>query len=109
MKVSELEWDRLDYWVAKAQGWTEKLNGWLDGEGAWHNKSCWDPSEDWQDCGPLIEKYIQNIEMLWDGRWEAISQADLNGYIGDTPQEAICRAVVASVYGDEVDERCKII
>ena len=54
----------------------------------------------------LIEKF--KCDVMWeDGEWGSFVDNDCMGinYSGATPQEAICKAVVASVYGDEIDVR----
>ncbi|CDG86454.1 hypothetical protein XBFFL1_520002 [Xenorhabdus bovienii str. feltiae Florida] len=65
------------------------------------------PSTDWSICGQLIDKY--NIELVnelldcvlfWSANCNYVSDDYLDG---QTPQIAICRAVVAAQLGDEVD------
>lgn len=53
---------------------------------------------DWQWCGPLVEKYRVHIEPISGGMWEATLETTLPGYgeIADTPQRAICLAVIAA-------------
>lgn len=111
MKVSELGREALNRWTAKAQGWKLDCTGrWLDDDQfkAW--KIDYTPSTNWQQAGELVEKY--EISLGKHGSLE-IWAADLNphnigtlgkNWHGPTPQIAICRAVVASVYGDEVPE-----
>lgn len=73
------------------------------------------PSQDWSQGGPLIEKYqietsIGNSESLI---WRAhiinyvpcISSEILANEVGPTPLIAAMRALVASVYGDEIDAK----
>lgn len=113
MKVSELTGDKLDYWVAKAQGWDKSFNKlglyavWVTeyGDEPIHH---YKPTTNWQQCGELIEKFNLNLLRLDDG-WKSgyvYSYADKDVMFakGSTPQEAICRAVVASIYGEEVSD-----
>ncbi|CDG95856.1 conserved hypothetical protein [Xenorhabdus bovienii str. puntauvense] len=70
------------------------------------------PSTDWAQCGQLIEKYEMDLTPVMGGTYCAgLSITDgalcTDDYVsivyGDTPQIAICRAVVAAQLGDEVD------
>jgi hypothetical protein len=103
MLVSELKGDDLAYWAAKAQGWTEKRNGWLDKSGEWHDKHFWAPHLNWHQCGGLIEKYSISITPCTDGWYAECGVSHADAY-GDTPQEAVCRAVVADMFGEEVGD-----
>lgn len=65
------------------------------------------PSVKWDQCGPLIDKYELNL-VGCDGDWSCVKTwigPEIYEHYpdGDTPQIAICRAIVASVLGDEVD------
>lgn len=126
MKTSELKGAELDYWVARA----EEIEG-LDIE----NQACWilhksgiylyHPSIDWEQGGPLIEKYgISLIKVLGKKTWRAeikinkkedknlkIIQKynDLYLYteyaaIGNFPLQAAMRCIVKSKFGDEVED-----
>lgn len=106
LKTAELTGPALDYWVAKAEG----MELWGD---AWDDANrctvCgvedWSPSTDWAQCGPLIEKYNLNISACVGGNeWTAFSNGLYPIEYGDTLLVAICRVVVRSVFGDEVDE-----
>jgi len=75
------------------------------------------PHEDWNDCGPLIAEF-KIAHWFFDhgrGPWHAQQSPDGDHFVesehehalvrsGPTPQIAICRAVVASVFGEEVDD-----
>jgi hypothetical protein len=116
MKVSELTGSDLDYWVALAQGWVQLRGWWYTNERCWVRDSTsysvsgiaesprpYTPSTNGQQCMELIEKFIQYHRRVKSG-WCAVIKHD-NKYYGSTPQEAICRAVVASVYGDTVPDK----
>ena len=106
MKTSELTGDKLDYWVAKAQGWNldteydDRCNQYT----ALTGRRFYTPSTNWQQCGELIEKFEADLGPFHSQQWIACvwSGSEEFSMDGITPQEAICRAVVASVYGEEV-------
>ncbi|MCW7764442.1 phage protein NinX family protein [Photorhabdus luminescens] len=109
IKTSELTGRALDYAVAVAceidvtvdVGYplTQQHKGWPP--------LIYNPSTDWSLCGQLIEKYgIELINELVNGHlvWSANSYYWSDDYLdGDTPQIAICRAVVAFRLCDEVE------
>src|SRR6185369_14985741 len=59
---------------------------------------------DWVLCGPLIRKHYIAIMLDAAGFWVARKQLTVLRGLGDTPQEAICRAVVRAAFGDEVED-----
>lgn len=102
-KVSELVGATLDYWTGKATGYECHFEfGWVvamsDGRLISSNYT---PSIDWTQGGPLIEKYHLDV-CEWKNK--GYYCVDNNGYCSDGPNAlvAICRAVVRSVFGDEV-------
>ena len=106
MKVSELEGAELDYWVARAEGVELSGMSWVLQDAL--GDTPWSPSTDWSQCGPLMEKH--NV-----GHQRGI-QFGVKGHFCDLPMEhnhrqfatdlkvAICRAVVASRFGEEVPD-----
>ena len=103
MKTSELSGDELDFWtgvasrpddhIAPIESWYETVK--------FAMKHGYSPTTNWQQCGELIEKH--EVLLSYDVEsflWYAM--VDRSVVNGATPQEAICRAVVASVYGEEV-------
>ena len=128
MEVSELTGADLDYWVAKALGYktSSKASGgeilYIDSTRdacvfktttgkapCEYHEEILDYSN-WEQAGKLIEKYSIDV-WLWieDGTdieyWGAQLQgAGFYGFKNNTATEAICRAVVASVYGEEVED-----
>jgi len=110
MKVSNMTNEQLDHWVAKAQGWKyrdlsnplwlgEMPNGGIEA-------SDYSPTTNWEQCGELIEKYQIGLivpethwvaELFKTGKPKVYAEAQ-------NPRTAICRAVVASVFGEEVSE-----
>jgi len=110
MKTSELIGAELDYWVAMIEGilqpeeWVNKAL-FLE-KGIWSKEGQYFPSTNWQQGGPLIEKYNIELQTSGDGLWCASlwppENNDLIG--GETPLIAAMRCIVASKFGDEVDD-----
>jgi hypothetical protein len=129
MKVSELTGAELDWWVAKACGWAlVEVPPDYDGEHAgealvppdfpadyrWPEKGKVSPScmvlrwsSRWEHCGPLIKRFRIALVPCGD-LWGAFKPWSVDGpsetFKAECPLVAICRAIVASVYGDEVPE-----
>ncbi|MDE1488589.1 DUF2591 domain-containing protein [Xenorhabdus bovienii] len=108
IKTSELTGRALDWAVARADGRGVRINE-LGYVFVCDNRSIgvYSPSTDWAKCGELIDKY--NIELtnelldcvlFWSANCNYVSDDYLDG---QTPQIAICRAVVAARWGNEVD------
>lgn len=124
MKVSELTGAQLDYWVAEAESFEAFINPggpcMVVDPASPANEPRWleyEPSTEWAQGGPLIEKY--RIEILHFGArgeggnpWEAQMGGDshyIDQYSGDamggtTPLVAAMRAYVESRFGDEVPD-----
>ncbi|OTA15015.1 hypothetical protein Xbed_03626 [Xenorhabdus beddingii] len=96
IKTSELTGRALDWAVARATRTTmPSINQWI----------IWDdyhPSTNWLVCGQLIEEFSIRLghALLWSANCHYVSDDYLDG---ETPQIAICRAVVAAKLGEEVD------
>ncbi len=114
MKVSELEGAELDYWVAKAQEWDLVDNQtvgyfiWNTPDNDWIDQEIYTPTTNWAQCGALLEEFSVDVyihedegDMEW---WGAQAQSKLAVYSCPDPRIAICRAVVASVFGEEVSD-----
>ena len=121
MKVSELEGTRLDFWVARADGYGESFIDGLDGccylnEQRYADSCMFMPSTNWQQGGELIEKYEIDIAFgmgtpKYEGMVTALKHDVPNPdfynhgmWFGKTPLIAAMRCIVASVYGDEIKE-----
>ena len=113
MKTSELTGAALDWAVAKCEG-IELYSGPKDSNPAY--KANWvrrkygglfQPSTDWAQGGPIIEREIVSIDKEEGGkRWAAYawrSDRDLQKAIGPTPLVAAMRCFVASKLGDEIE------
>ena len=115
MKTSELTGDKLDYWVAKAQRWTQVVNAagngnnWECNETGFHTD--YHPTTNWQQCGELIAlptfHWVQKLReprVATGDTYAAKFDNVFPAMYGSTPQEAICRAVCASVFGEEIPD-----
>ena len=120
-KVSKLKGKQLDYWVAKAQEWEQSFNKNLfDGNKdrpMWVSKKetykgfvdIYTPSTDGGQCFDLLTSNdFETYNYYCTISKKTRSYAHVVGYKltgeGDTLNIAICRAYVASVFGDEVSE-----
>jgi hypothetical protein len=117
-KVSELEGAELDYWVAKAIGndWRKPSHGsCCSCQTCGHfNDECQCGYHDsWSQLGPLIEKYgkVVMTRTGYDTYSNEAFIAEITTadwvcsytHFGNTKLIALCRCIIASVYGDEVD------
>ncbi|MCJ2375159.1 phage protein NinX family protein [Pseudomonas sp. RGM 3321] len=113
VKTADLVGAALDWVVAIAVGCQEIsatsagvtcIYGMSDGDTCWTN--LYQPSLDWSQGGPLIEKYKLDIGAPLEnksGPWNAATEwGHPDGYKGETPLIAACRAIVASVLGETV-------
>ena len=92
MKVSELTGAALDWAVAECEEFVEDE---------------FEPSENWADGGPIIEREKLCITASVEGDWTAFcvsDEMDMQWICrGPTPLIAAMRCYVASKMGDEVD------
>lgn len=126
IKTSELTGAQLDYWTARAEGIpAEQLTiRRVQRSTAYHVvRTDWGTydaapvritvvaySTDWAQGGPLILKtggvdaWCRN-GVMENTYWQAPPGYDVpDPSEGDTPLQAICRAVVRAAFGDEVEE-----
>jgi len=102
MKTSELTGAKLDWAVAKCEGWVDCCNGWLyqatikDVE-----EGSYKPSTDWAQGGPIIERERIDVYGFDGDSWGAEDNFRARQY-GPTPLIAAMRCYVASKLGDEV-------
>ena len=115
MKVSELEGVALRRWTALAAGYVgDNDNTWVHANGDHIWKSLWMPDIDWSQSGKLVDKYDIWFSSDEDHDGQKVHIASLPPHIASAPsyayQEgttklvAACRAIIASVYGEEVEE-----
>jgi len=102
MKTSELTGAALDWALAKSK--YPKLS--MDGLIRIVTKGEYNPSTDWSQGGPIIER--EKIDLKWVGADKcraAIDWLDEEFYeaFGPTPLIAAMRCLVASKLGDEVE------
>lgn len=123
MKTAELTGALLGYWVGVSDGLLVEIrNGTCIREVA-NGKHAFNPSEDWSQGGPIIEReriavvrfehewcaYLSSPGKAGAGGWYGdfsidVSDGDANG-VGETALIAAMRAYVASKYGDEVPDQ----
>lgn len=125
--VAELTGAQLDYWTARAEGipaeqlsirqvprtdnlivvWTKPG---LVGSRILPRDTVLNYSTDWANGGPLQDKHIDTVYRIAAG-WHArtvLKPVDRPGGCpcygadGDTPLQAICRAIVRSLFGEQV-------
>lgn len=117
-KVSELEGAELAEWVARAQGWelvttsgyVASINIWVnDTEGDYihlYEEPEYRPDLNWSQAGELIDRFGDNMDFyencvyLYPDKHKMTSVRTK----GETRKIQICRAVVASKYGEWVGE-----
>jgi len=113
VKTSELVGQVLDWAVAQVEGVpcytcpnSPQKTQFVDDEDCPFGRYIYSPRQNWDQGGPLIEKYDVRLNKTTDGKWHAST----DGYImGENPSEnsrsaliAICRAIVAAKLGDVV-------
>lgn len=122
MKTAELTGALLDYWTARAEGIpADQLeirevprtditicvrkfpDSVVAGVTIAGRSAVCDYSTSWASCGPLIEKHRIDVYEQ-GGNWYADKRGAVLLGCGDTPQQAICRAVVRAAFGDEVED-----
>lgn len=109
-KVADLTGPELDYFVAKARGWEEekiphpkggKCTGWRFDGNNWIDVKDYTPHNNGAQWSELIEKFGVGLR-LWNRSWKA--QVFLSKQMeGSTAGIAVCRAVVASKFGEYVE------
>jgi hypothetical protein len=103
MKVSELTGAALNWAVAKCAG----LISGNDFDIGFINESGFDPSEDWAQGGPIIER--EKIGLKYTGAamefvaWVNGELSTVHDHYGPTPLIAAMRCYVASKLGDEIE------
>lgn len=129
VKTADLEGVALDLAVAIATGWTltrpQDAQIFKDGgyvlcgaENRKYSRYVFTPSTDWSQCGPLLEEFQLTLMLhqtyeisgkRFQDVWEVGAASDWfvdpDAYepVSTDPKIAICRAIVASKLGDEVE------
>ena len=98
-KVSELEGEELDYFVALGEN-RKPTKQWVDDKTV-SVEGCdiYSPSRYWAQGEPLIER--ERIAVVYAGRWSATKGRIRTA--GDTALIAAMRCFVASKFGEEVE------
>lgn len=110
MKTADLEGALLDFWAMRALGYERGGDIPLGATGCFPDGRPlpWNPSEDWAQAGPIIER--EKIMVAWNGdHWIAgvtahVERADGRVWKAVTALSAAMRAYVASKFGDEVSD-----
>lgn len=109
VKTEELSGSALDWAVAKSvpqKYWPVIIRGlvYLDNE---CEHIPYSPSNDWSQCGPLIDRRITTLCSPRDGYWCAHAGNHLGE--GDSALVASCRAIVANKLGDTVSVPAELL
>lgn len=123
VRVSELEGAALDYWVARAEGHKPSFPDleaefpavllWEDygcmlPHGEYGNEYEFSPSQDWNDAGPLFDKFALSFDPLLGGGIQATARMKDGQIIlpvsmsGNDYLVAACRAIIAATFGATV-------
>ena len=115
MKTSELTGTALDWAVAKCEGFI-KNEAWFDHRVGRHfirvvkkhsfeDHVYWEPSTDWSQGGPIIEREGISLDQYhYFPNWAASCPPESGfNWFGPTPLIAAMRCYVASQIGDEID------
>lgn len=110
MKTAELTGRALDWAVCMAVGWNpvEYRNGMLICSNMPGDEPLAAPSTSWAQCGPLIDRYSVHVNPPFCGSVasayvETGTFGGAKGCTGKTTLEAICRSIVISQIGAEID------
>lgn len=86
----------------------QKFHTRKEAEGCWNDEP-WNPSTDWSQGGPLIEKYRVEIVTRWASSWRSMVSDFGYWLIGETPLIAACRAIVAAKLGVVVSVPAELV
>jgi|SRR5690606_18510291 len=111
IKTSELTGPALDWAVAVAEGYTVDEGFWVTDPAApvvGFPLSDYDPSTDWAQGGPIIERELIctcPTDSVYPGapKWSATDSPGACTELGATPLVAAMRCYIASKFGDEVE------
>ena len=111
MKTSELTGLALDWAVAKCEGENSLASCYYSDDNVplcleEAPEPLWEPSTNWAQGGPIIEREIAKIERFSDSLWEATTfTKNAQDFVqnGPTPLIAAMRCYVANKLGDEIE------
>lgn len=111
MLVNDLKGELLDFWVAKAEGFSiAKIEHGIcyvyhpERRDQVFPLMAFYPSTSWRLAGSLLEKHKAYIEFDnpdAPGKWLCHAGSNVGG-VADTAAEALCRAIVSATYGAEI-------
>jgi hypothetical protein len=100
----DVEWPDDAEWIAEHDGlinqYTEYHNH--SSMNRRYDKTPFSPSVDWSQCGPLIGEFIEDMSIQPGNIWMAVAFGYFTYHRAESPQIAICRAVVAAKLGEIV-------
>lgn len=113
VKTSELVGQVLDWAVAQVEGVpcytcpnSPQKTQFVDDEDCPFGRYIYSPRQNWDQGGPLIEKYDVRMDKTTDGKWNASTDGYIMGVNSSENSRsaliAICRAIVAAKLGDVV-------
>ena len=109
MKTNELTSTALDWAVAKCLKLNVSFDSWgvcYVGEVLRDRPALFEPSADWAQAGPIIEREKLNVVYKARGEWYAYTYEMAHrqaAEYGPTPLIAAMRCLVASKLGDTID------
>lgn len=104
MKTSELTGAALDWAVAKCEGYFDiDMASVRDGVVNVFYFPAWQPSTDWSQGGPIIEREMLELVPQSSALWDAMYRNQHIPNDGPTPLIAAMRCYVASKMGDEIE------
>jgi len=103
MKTSELQGAALDWAVAKAEGKDNDCE--IHAGNVLYGRATsgfthYNPSADWSQGGPIIEREGIALYLYGPDKWNAMTEKE---YQGPTPLIAAMRCLVASKLGDDIE------
>jgi hypothetical protein len=108
MKTSELTGAALDWAVAKCEGDNSVASCYYSDDNVplcleEAPEPLWEPSTDWAQGGPIIEREMIELVPQSPASWDAMYRGQHIPYDGPTPLIAAMRCYVASKLGDTVE------
>lgn len=107
VKTNELTGAALDWAVAKCEGLVDRIElEKVDGVwacAAFEYECMYEPSTDWAQGGPIIEREGISIVAMPNGSWQSQGRNLRPHFHNPTPLIAAMRCYVASNLGDEVE------
>lgn len=125
VKIWDLEGEALDWAVATAQGWIRYEEDSVELGWYWHTEpenapygpiiylGDWRPSNNWSQCGPLIEEYdialVGGERNNQERRRLAHTGDGVSCAYGSDNLIAVCRAIVRAKLGETINVPAELI